>query len=275
MQLSSDVFSISFAPPDAPGAGDAIALGLRNGTVRLLDPRKPWHGGRPTDVLARLGSSIDHVRMLRDGRRCLIRDQSGGLQMYDVRVPEREPLRVLVPSNPGRMRPFCRGKFVLDPSETVVASPVGRRVGSTAVVGRGEGAEPTGVAQGEDTSMCPFVRNPRRRYVRPPRSDQTQSHRVEVGAPVIDGRESATLREEAKGERVRLLSLTTGGILSDLATPWDRLSVARGVTGASGACHSEGDFCFLGIGSGSGDGGQARVFEARLWPEVDSGADAQ
>lgn len=105
-----------------------MACGLRNGSVRLLDPRVP-----PRDLaagsadagytLASLGSSVNHTRILRDGRRCLVRDRTGGLQAWDLRYPGRGPVRVLVPSRPQRLGPFLSGRFALDSSESVVATP--------------------------------------------------------------------------------------------------------------------------------------------------------
>lgn len=321
-QLKSDVFSISFLPPAAPGAGHVIICGLRDGSVILLDSREkpPQHqrpstdgdntsaggscgknGGRGSRTLshnrargkkgshhqqernhlARMSSSVDHTHVLQDGTRCLARDRLGSLQTLDLRFPGRAgPLKVLVsPPATGALRARDRGKFALDPGEAVVATPVVASA-STAV------SEGGGVLMGGGE-----------RFLSSPRAwDAFSNAEIDRRGVVVDfhrcgstgaagggvggggeGADTTTAtttaaaagddRRRLTGDRLQILSLSTGEVLTDIATPWTEMSLARGVVGppggGAGGCHGELQFW----GKACESGQRTVVFEARLRSE--------
>lgn len=276
-QLASDVFSISFLPLAAPGAGRAMVGGLRDGSVVLLDPRQPprqnassiissdggsvsvsrgrvGHSSRTGSTttsanrtLASVHCSIDHTHILQDGTRCIVKDRSGGLQTLDLRFSGR-PLKTLVPPTAGTRAP-APGKFALDLGETVLATPIAAapEAAGVGMVGGGE------------------------RFLSAPRAwdafSGTQSAAVDHRGSVGRGSSGGGLRGDAKsgkGDRLRFLSVTSGEVLNEIATPWTGMSLApgaseRGVEGVG--CH--GDAHFWGIAS---EPRQRRpvVFEASL-----------
>lgn len=274
LQLPSDVFSISFFPLSAPGAGGAMVGGLRDGSVVLLDPRQPprpnsapvvSQGGRGDNIsggrgrgpigrssstttatsrtLANAHCSIDHLHILQDGTRCLVKDRSGGLQTVDLRFAGR-PLKVLVPPTVGT-RPPVPGKFALDPSETIVATPIAAapEAAGVGMVGGGER----------------FLSAPRAWDAFSGSGSAAVDHRVGVNRTSGGGRrKDATSRE---GDRLRILSASSGEVLNNITTPWTGMSLAPGIAwrGVEEAgCH--GDVHFWGIARRD----TPVVFEARL-----------
>lgn len=237
--------------------------GLRDGSVVLLDPRQPprqnassiissgggsvsvgrgrsrsrvGHSSRTGTIttsasrsLASVHCSIDHTHILQDGTRCLVKDRSGGLQTLELRFSGR-PLKTLVPPTAGR-RALVPGKFALDLGETVVATPIAAAAEAAGIgmVGGGE------------------------RFLSVPRAwdafSGTQSAAVDHRGSVGGGSSGEAGRGDAKsgvGDRLRFLSVTSGEILNDIATPWTGMSLAPGISGRDVegvGCHGNVHFC--------------------------------
>ncbi|CAM9873047.1 unnamed protein product, partial [Hapterophycus canaliculatus] len=318
-KLSSDVFSMSFLPPAAPGAGHAFVCGLRDGSVVLIDPRQPPLQNGTTTVATSLAgagravaqsllfrldcSSVDHTHILRDGTRCLVKDRSGGLQAVDLRFCSergqgpgagrghghgrgRAPqLKVLVPpSAPGTRRPKVPGRFALDPTETIVLTPLAAaaRVGGSGGAG-GAAAAAGGGERFPSSSRAwdAFASSPSGLP-----ADQTGREAASAdsinggggGGGGVSGDDPSSPSRFASGDRIRILNVSSGEALNDIRTPWTGVSLARGaaatLTGAGGAdscrCRHGGDVMRF-WGSAWEPGRGAAVFEARLRAEAAGG----
>eukprot|EP00752_Nemacystus_decipiens_P011983 g10623.t1 len=68
-KLSGDVFSVSFLPVTAPGAGHAFVCGLRDGSVVLVDPRQSPRQNLTTTVARNLASGGGSSGRSSDSRR--------------------------------------------------------------------------------------------------------------------------------------------------------------------------------------------------------------
>ena len=229
-------------------------------------------GGRSadTELLARLdGSSVDHTQVLRDGTRCLVKDRSGGLQSVDLRFfsgrgdgPGRargaRPLKVLVP--PGA-RARAPGRFTLDPTETVVVTPVPAAAAArTARLGGGGGGSEAVFTGG---AWNAFSSSGAAGLPLPYAAGCTSS-----GGVGINGGSTPF----AERDRLRILNVSSGEKLNDIQTPWTGVSLAteRGAaaaaalgSGMSMSMPGRGDAVrFWGAGWEPGQG--ATVFEARL-----------
>ncbi|CAM9913659.1 unnamed protein product [Ectocarpus fasciculatus] len=275
-KLSGDVFSMSFLPAAAPGAGSALVCGLRDGTAVLVDPRQPYRHGTAAAAGTLLApradpSSVDHTHILRDGTRCLIKDRSGGLQVADLRFfgPRGGALEVLVPPRGQGTRAPWPAKFALDATETVVATPVAAAAtaadggaGAATVVGGGERFQPqphawqrfssqsVGGLQGGIGGLGGIY-------------DVRNDHGGGYGAEPLP----------AEGDSVRLLNVSSGEVLNDIQTPWPWVSLARGAgatvdggEGGGGCCCRE-EVRFWGTALAPGRG--AAVFEARMTTSED------
>ncbi|CAM9680123.1 unnamed protein product [Discosporangium mesarthrocarpum] len=208
-QAYADVLSVAFLPPSAPGAGNAFLYGARNGHVVLSDSRirppratvaGPAQSSAASEFVACFPWTVDNLHPLRDGRSCLAKDRSGGLQMLDLRVRGRGPVSVLKPSGSDAEYSMCKGHFTVDPSETLVASPIpwpDSRLYERDRSDRG------GCGRGEH---CPCA----------------------FKSQDMDPRSRCTF---FGGERVRVFNIGSGKPVVDLSTPcdWSGLSLARSV----------------------------------------------
>lgn len=335
------MFSISFLPAAAPGAGRALACGLRDGSVVLVDSRQPQrqngrtmiaHGSRrggggggrggggsryrnvkaggsrsrfglgntddpgyTTDTLVRLDcSSVDHTHILRDGTRCLIKDRTGGLQTVDLRFfggqgrgqTGARPLKVLVPPTPGVRLPVP-GSFALDPTETIVATPVSTTAAVAAVNGGGggggssSGLPATGMgaamasggvgawgAFSSSSAAALYQQNAATCYRDPSGASHTVNGRWSTNGGCGDG-DAGTLFPGR--DRLRILDVTSGRVLNDIQTPWTHMSLARGAGATSDGAdgNSSGVVKFWGTAREPERG--PAVFEARLRSKPNGG----
>ncbi|CAM9639653.1 unnamed protein product [Ectocarpus sp. 13 AM-2016] len=262
-KLSGDVFSMSFLPAAAPGAGSALVCGLRDGTVVLVDPRQPYRHGTQAAAGTLLApradpSSVDHTHILRDGTRCLVKDRSGCLQATDLRFFGHRggALQVMVPPGGQGKRAPWPAKFALDAMETVVATPVAAEAAAPARADGGAGAA-TVVGGGE-------------RFPPHPHAWQRFSSSSIGGLPNGIGGSIYDVRNDhgggygaepvpAEGDSVQLLNVSSGEVLNDIQTPWPWVSLARGA-GATVDCWEGG-----GGGGDGGGGGCCRREEVRFW----------
>lgn len=334
-QLKSDVFSISFLPCGAPGAGNVMICGLRDGSVRLVDSRQspnlngeaaaaltaptaaisatlassssggggdqsavtygncieltvrernrhcfgPRSSKSPPTVGKTLSvggsSSVDHIHALQDGTRCLVRRRFGDLHVLDLRFAGRPPRVLVEPPAPATLVPV-RGRFALDDKETVVATPISSTVVSSTAAARGPYARPSGRAEGGGMEV-----GAGERFSLTPPAWDTFSRGGGSGSGSKNSNGVVRFAEDLErtcggkgmrgsgnsvGDRLRILSLTTGEVLSEISTPWTGLSLARGwETGRGGTvagCCRQSDVKFWGIASGFDK--SATVFEASL-----------
>ena len=230
--------------------------------AQLGGPRRAGGGrdGRSpaAELLVRLDlSSVDHTHVLRDGTRCLVKGRSGGLQVVDLRVfagqaqgqGRPRALKVLVPPRGGQYRAPAPARFALDPTETVVLTPVAGAATAAACVGGnggggGGGAGTAGGAWGAFSSSSTGDAN---------------------GGFTAGG--GSTGYAGPRGDRLRILNVSSGEVLNDIQTPWTGMSLARGAGTAA-----DPDFCgmrFWGTAWEAGRG--AAVFEARLRSETEGG----
>ena len=104
---------MSLAEWDGEGADRSFLLGLRSGYVSLGDLRtSPF---TPASVLYQMTHCIDHIFALRDTRRVLVRDVTGCITMFDVRVPHKTLLSVC-PSQ--SLSSISRSRFWVCPEES-------------------------------------------------------------------------------------------------------------------------------------------------------------
>lgn len=268
-----------------------------------------------TDVMpvAILPTSVDHMHVLRDGRRCLVRDRSGGLQMFDlrggsgggsgddgwgqargssgiaskcgIRPPCGALVKVFVPPAPRRWA-GTPGKFALDPGETVVASPIPPATRGRSGRSRRGGSNTPHVPSTVASAWDPFAGHSSD-------SDEMPLLTTHYGGDSDDDRGGAAGgsgrrrprgaganfffpredSEESGWDRLRISSVSSGDVVSDVVTPFKKLSLARGtlgvrgatgVVGQSGFCH--GDVVFRGIATCPRRDARVLV-EAALWPE--------
>ncbi|CAM9413623.1 unnamed protein product [Ectocarpus sp. 4 AP-2014] len=279
-KLSGDVFSMSFLPAAAPGAGSALICGLRDGTVVLIDPRQPYRHGTAAAAGTLLApradpSSVDHTHILRDGTRCLVKDRSGCLQATDLRFfgHRAGALEVLVPPGGQGKRAPWPAKFALDATETVVATPVAAEAAAAARADGDAGAA-TVVGGGE-------------RFPPQPHGWQRFTSSSIGGLPDGIGGGIYDVRNDhgggygaepvpAEGDSVRLLNVSSGEVLNDIQTPWPWVSLARGAGatvdgreggGGGGGCCRREEVRFWGTALAPGRG--AAVFEARMTTSED------
>ncbi|CAN0060137.1 unnamed protein product [Pylaiella littoralis] len=334
--LLSDVFSMSFLPAAAPGAGRAFVCGLRDGSVFLVDSRRPQrlngrtkiaHGSRcsggggfsgrggrcsnaklggprrrysvsvtadpeyTVEPLALLDcSSVDHTHILRDGTRCLIKDRTGGLQTVDLRFfdcqgqgsgrgrgQERaRPLKVLVPTREPvgtrGVRSSVPGSFALDPTETIVATPVSTTAAAKSGGGDGGGGGGGGTAMAsgggawDAFSSYSSTVSLYHQY-----AATGHRHPSDAGDTANTGGGGDADALFPGRDRLRILDVTSGRVLNDIQTPWTHMSLARGagatLDGADGS--SYGGVQFWGTARDPERG--PAVFQAGLWSEPGGG----
>lgn len=183
--------------------------------------------------------------------------------MVDLRFAGRTP-RVLVETPvPATFVPV-RGRFALDDKETVVATPISSTIVSSTIDSRNPVARPSCRAEGGEMEV-----GAGERFSSAPPAWNAFS-RGGGGSNSSNGvvrfSESPERSFAEKGDRLRILSLTTGEVLSEISTPWTGLSLARGWGTGRGetvsGCCSQSDVKFLGITSGFDK--SAAVFEASL-----------
>lgn len=252
------------------GGGGRALEGSANGHRRAARSGRndPASVAAERSFLLRLDSSIDYTHILQDGTRCLVKDRSGGLHTLDLRFQGR-PLKVLVPSAHGKRAPFA-GRFALDPGETVVATPIAAACGAaargctdgSAVVGGGErflsSPRAWDAFSGAQRTVVDFYGS----------GDGLADGRGRGGAGGGGSGRAFDAVDDVKacmGDRLRVLSLTSGKTLTDIATPWTGMCLARGVqvverSGREASCH--GDIRFRGIASPAGK--PDTVFEAGI-----------
>lgn len=235
--------------------------------------------------------------MLRDGRRCLVRDRSGGLQTFDLRhlsgrAGGREgarghyqgPLRVLVSPAPGRWA-AASGKFALDPGETVVATPIASDGGGWARRGAAcvDATHPlSAIASAWNPFSTDTTPNDRSSHCTPRGTDSNGAgaFRGDAGATDDDVRRQGRRqrrrwpRVQSDGDGLRVLKINSGEVVSEMSTPHDALSLARGTVGSAGAKgvvgesgFYHGNLVFRGLATGPGQGGARVLVEVALWPE--------
>lgn len=304
-QLTSDVFSLSFLPPAAPGAGHTMICGLRDGSVVLLDSRQPQRhnsaavsaSARSNDgignevingipggkqVMLRRANSVDQTHVLGDGTRCLVKDRSGGLCTVDMRFffPGKPPLSVLVPPLPDafRTRAPVPGRFALDPAETIVAIPVAaaadysghqRKSGGNIAMGGGERFLSSPRAWDAFAGVGSIGRSHYMSRIDERDAESAGSTGSAIDHPSVPLSQTPAKALAGAGDSLRILSLTTGHVLKDIVTPWTGMSLARGAVrpeGGSAKHGCYGDVRFWGIASEPGERGKPLVFDAGLQP---------
>lgn len=232
---------------------------------------------RDDNTLATLTSSIAQLNILTDGRRCLVKDKAGGLQILDTRFPGRGPVRVLMPPVVGQWG-AAEGKFSVDSAETVVVSPIG--------TGKRRDAVNAHPVSSVISAWDPFL-------------DETGgvSDRFEPAGDNdgaggdIDSRSSGGIasrsnkngrrvveRDYCTGDRLRVFSLTSGDVLSECVTPWKMLTLAPGQVAGRGkwanasagaGCSGDLTFCGLATRAKEEDAGESYLFTASVCAEKD------
>ena len=196
----------------------------------------------------------------------------------DLRFTGR-PLRALVePPAAVKLVPVRR-KFALDDRETVVVMPIAATAAvrdrdtlpsSTRSDGRAELGTGAGMGAVGRFSSTPLPWDAFLSGV----GDRVDANGAIRGADGLNGvRSDVGVRcRNPVGDRLRILSLTTGEMLTEIPTPWMGVSLARGgaavglgvggTMAEEGHCYSRGDVKFWGVASGVGQ--SAVVFEASL-----------
>lgn len=251
-------------------------------------------------------SSVDHVHALKDGARCLVKDKLGGLLTLDLRFSGRGPLKVLVPpvaagQGGGAARAMVPGRFaMLDSEDTIVvtaistATPRHRHAADRSVedmVGGVGGERFASSPRAWDAFSGGVPRSTRAASVivdhnnsscdvsSPGRGEKREAvSGFRSGLPgVLHGGKNGR-GSSCTGDRLLILSVSTGEMLNEIATPWRNISLARGGAATVGpgpgplgrggkrpGCH--GEFQFLGIASLEAREKATTVFEGSLQPE--------
>lgn len=250
--------------PSAVTYGDCIDLNVRGRNRHGFGPRSsksPPTAGKTLSVGG--SSSVDHIHVLQDGTRCLVRRRFGDLHVIDLRFAGRPPRVLVEPPAPATFVPV-RGRFALDDKETVVATPIPSTTVSSTIAARSPVSRPSCRAEGGEMEVGAGERFssalPAWNTFSQGGGGSNSSNGV---VRFADGPERSCGEE---GDRLRILSLMTGEVLSEISTPWTGLSLARGWgTGwgetVMGYC-SQSDVKFWGIASGFDK--SATVFEASL-----------
>lgn len=208
-------------------------------------------GSASTHHLVHLGSSVDQVFVLKDGRKCLVKDRSGGLQMFDLRHMGRGAARTFVPPVAGLHKP-SHAKFVLDYEENVIVSPQSdpsstNRYSPQPDLG-GESALQR--ARDIDGVLDRTLAETRSVLSRPPSSNGKRP------------------------DRIKVFSVATGRLLADVPTGRQGISLGRGTMGAPP--HSRNDLKTRGnaelhfFGCCTGPDDKRGIFEGGVWPETQS-----
>ncbi len=87
-RLTSDCFAACWSSSSSNGAEEGVFLGLRNGQVRFVDLRAPTGTAQP---LTRMGSVVDQIEMLPNGRGLLVSDRLSALRLLDLRFVSSLP----------------------------------------------------------------------------------------------------------------------------------------------------------------------------------------